>query len=140
LRRPINTTTGAGTNQGGYKTCPYSRLRLLFERYGTRLEEIADYLAAGNDQPLQYQPEYSQREVAYLARQEKVVHLDDLILRRTLLGMLGQVTAGLVVELAEVVGEALNWPPERQQAEIRRTSVFTSSSSASSYSDGAGWL
>lgn len=100
---------------------PYSRLRLLFERYGTRLDEMADYLAAGDDEPLQHQPEYSRREVAYLARQEKVVHLDDLILRRTLLGMLGQVTAGLVVELAEVVGGALRWPPERQQAEIRRT-------------------
>lgn len=99
---------------------PYSRLRLLFERYGTRLDEIADYLAAGNDEPLQHQPEYSRREVAFLARQEKVVHLDDLILRRTLLGMLGQITADLVVELAGVVGEALNWSPERQQTEIQR--------------------
>ncbi|MCA9965273.1 MAG: glycerol-3-phosphate dehydrogenase/oxidase [Anaerolineales bacterium] len=98
-----------------------TRLRQLFDRYGTRAAEIATFITQGDDAPLTHHPGYSQREIIFLAQTEKVVHLDDLILRRSLLGMLGEVTAGLVGELTAVVAPTLHWNPTRQQAEIART-------------------
>lgn len=96
------------------------RLELLFRRYGTRAEPIAEFLAAGPDSTLENHPAYSRREIAFLATQEKVVHLDDVILRRTLIGMLGQTSASLVKELADIVGDALGWSDERVRAEVQR--------------------
>lgn len=97
----------------------------LFHRYGTLAATIiADIMANQANsaaQPLQHQPDYLRGEIVYLTRMEKVVHLDDLILRRSSLGMLGLITLALVTELATVVGETLEWSMAEQQAEIDRT-------------------
>lgn len=95
----------------------------LFERYGTRASAVAQFISADSDAPLQYLPEYSRREVQFLAQEEKVVHVEDLLLRRSLIGMLGQTSGPLVQELAVVLGESLGWSAERQQAEIERTAA-----------------
>jgi glycerol-3-phosphate dehydrogenase len=97
------------------------RVRILFERYGTRAREVAEYLQAGEDGPLHNQPDYSRREIAFLAVTEKVMHLDDIIIRRSLLGMLGQVSGGLIVEIASIVAGAMNWPSQTIDQEIQRT-------------------
>jgi len=99
---------------------PEQRIETLFQRYGTRAADVAEFIAAGEDRPLQHQPEYSQREVLFLTQHEKVVHLDDLILRRSLLGMLGQVTSDLADELADIVGEGLGWSPDQRAHEVER--------------------
>ena len=52
---------------------------------------------------------YSQREIACIALHEKVVHLDDFLLRRSLLVMSGELTYDLVVKVREVIGDALGW-------------------------------
>lgn len=96
------------------------RLQTLFERYGTRAAEFANYIAQGDDEPLHHHAAYSRREIMLLAEREQIVHLDDLVLRRTLLGMLGELTRPLVDELAAVVGAALGWSAEAQQAESAR--------------------
>lgn len=100
---------------------PLERVRVLFERYGTRAAEFAAYIAEGEDRPLQHHAGYSHREIAYIAQQEKVVHLDDIVLRRSLMAWLGELTPALVEELAEVVGEALGWSEEERLAEAART-------------------
>lgn len=102
---------------------PYKRLRQWFERYGTRLEEIIAYSRTlpAPDNPLMTLPTYTRHEILFLLTQEKVVHLDDLLLRRTLMGMLGDVTTDLVREVAMIVGEALGWDGNKAQAEIQRT-------------------
>ncbi len=96
------------------------RLRILFERYGTRAADIAMFIAAGEDAPLKAKPDYSQREIAFLARQEKIIHLDDLILRRSLLGMLGFVNGELLTETGAVVGDVLGWSADETAREIAR--------------------
>jgi glycerol-3-phosphate dehydrogenase len=96
------------------------RLETLFECYGTRLEELAMYIAKAPDRPLKSLPEYSRREIAFLAETERIVHLDDLLLRRTSLAKLGRLTRPAVDELARVLGEALGWTKRRQQDEVRR--------------------
>ena len=60
-------------------------------------------------------------EVSYLAQAEKVVHLEDFILRRSSLGMLGVVTRPLLEELSAVIGEALGWREEERQSELAQT-------------------
>jgi len=96
----------------------------LFERYGTRSELIARAIADSADsaaaQPLIHRPDYYQGEIVFLAQQEQVVHLDDLILRRSMLGMLGQLTPELLDELAGILDQALSWSSGQQQAEVQR--------------------
>ena len=52
---------------------------------------------------------------------EFVQHLDDLILRRSLLAMQGQLTMLLLEELADIGQVALSWSSDERQKEIDRT-------------------
>ena len=123
---------------------PPARLETLLARYGSAASEIAGYLAqppsvpcatrrgepAGRppqpnskdeDRPLDCCPDYSQREIAWLACHEKVERLEDLLLRRTLLAMRGYATQSAVQEVAEIAAAALGWSDARKDAEIQRT-------------------
>jgi glycerol-3-phosphate dehydrogenase len=100
---------------------PQPRLATLMERYGTGADKFAAYLQAGPDAPLSHHNGYSRREIEFIARHERVVHLDDLILRRTLMGMLGEVTLPLLEELAAIVAPVLGWSQSDAAAEVERT-------------------
>jgi glycerol-3-phosphate dehydrogenase len=97
------------------------RLKVLFERYGTRAEAIATFMNGGTDFILRSMPDYSRREIIFLVQHEKILHLDDFVLRRSMLGMLGRLTREMVHELADVFGNALGWKAERKAAEVART-------------------
>ncbi len=96
------------------------RVETLFERYGTRAQPIADFLAAGDDEPLQHEPNYSQREIMFILQNEQTVYLDDLLLRRTSLGMRGRVTGDLLEECAAILATVFDWSESETQTEIRR--------------------
>lgn len=97
------------------------RVQLLFDRYGTRAEAIATYMNGGTDLLIKSLPDYSFREIAYLVQHEKIVHLDDFLLRRSMLAMLGRVTREMVDELANVFGNILGWDAAQKKAEAART-------------------
>ena len=97
------------------------RLKILFERYGTRAESIATYMNGGTDFLIRTLPDYSRREIIFLIQHEKILHLDDFLLRRSMLAMLGRVTREMVEELAGVVGNELGWNEEQKTAEAART-------------------
>ena len=97
------------------------RLKILFERYGTRAESIATFMNGGTDFILPSMPDYSRREIIFLVQHEKILHLDDFLLRRSMLGMLGRLTREKVDELADVFGNALGWKAEQKTAEVTRT-------------------
>jgi glycerol-3-phosphate dehydrogenase len=97
------------------------RLQILFNRYGSRAEMIATYMNGGTDQILQTLPDYSRREITFLIQHEKIVHLDDFVLRRSMLAMLGRITRETIDELAAIFSNALGWNGERRQAEVART-------------------
>jgi len=101
--------------------CPAGRVQSLFERYGTHAESVALFIAKQADKPLKSLPDYSRREIAFLLLNEKIVHLDDLVLRRTMLAMLGQLTRPALDEVADVVGESLGWSEAQKKSEISRT-------------------
>ena len=64
---------------------------------------------------------YTRAEIIDMAEREKIVHLDDLVLRRTLLAYLGQLTRPLVVELSIILGDCLGWDAAQKKAEVVRT-------------------
>jgi glycerol-3-phosphate dehydrogenase len=97
------------------------RLRLLFERYGSRAEAIATFMNGGTDQLLLSLPDYSRREITFVLQHEKVVHIDDFLLRRSMLAMLGRVTGETVHELAGIFSNYFGWKPEQRDAEVART-------------------
>jgi len=100
---------------------PQERLATLLERYGTGADKVAAYLQAGPDAPLACHAGYSRREIEFIALHERVVHLDDLVLRRTLMGLLGEVSRPLLEELADIVSPALQWSQQNAAAEVERT-------------------
>lgn len=96
-------------------------LRLLFERYGTYVKPVAEYIGADNDQALEHVPDYTRREVEFITQNEHVVHVDDFILRRSLIGMLGYANQAAIKEIAAIMGDVLDWDDDQRTAEIERT-------------------
>ena len=92
----------------------------LFARYGSRCREVSAY-QAGDNSPLEHYPDMTCREVAFLAEKEKVVHLDDLVLRRSLMAYLGQLNRPLIDELAGILADVLGWNDKQKQEEVERT-------------------
>jgi glycerol-3-phosphate dehydrogenase len=103
---------------------PAGRVKALFDRYGTYANEIAAFCAAEQDTMLRSQPDYSQREIMFLAENEKIIHLEDLLLRRSLLAMLGQVTGDLLQEVSIILAGVLGWSEARRQEEISRAATI----------------
>ena len=96
------------------------RLKRLFERYGSRAEAIATFINGGTDQILITLPDYSRRELTFLIQHEKIVHLDDFLLRRSMLAMLGRVAREMIDELAGIFSNVLGWNAQQREAEVTR--------------------
>jgi glycerol-3-phosphate dehydrogenase len=103
------------------------RLNTLFERYGTRTAAMAEFMAQGDsDAPLASKPNYTRRELVYLVRTERAIHLDDVVLRRTLMAWLGGFTDAVLREVADIVAAELQWTPEQKAEEIARAAKILS--------------
>ena len=70
--------------------------------------------------PLTHAPDYSVGEIMALVHEEQVQRLDDLLLRRTLLAMRGEVTGPLLRELATILAPLLGWSDAKADAEVKR--------------------
>lgn len=90
----------------------------LLERYGTRATEVAAFLAEGPDSPL-VDGALSTREVARMARWESVVHVTDVVLRRTNLAFVGGLRPEHFTEIAAALGQELGWGEDRVRAEAQ---------------------
>jgi glycerol-3-phosphate dehydrogenase len=98
-----------------------ARSQKLFERYGTRALQVAAFTQAGEDTALHSNPEWTRREVLFLVEREKVLRVDDLLLRRSALAWRGELTLPFARELADLIGDALAWTPAQKKAELNRT-------------------
>jgi glycerol-3-phosphate dehydrogenase len=96
----------------------------LFDKYGTRSLEYAAHIVKGSDKKLTSLPAWSYREIEHLAHKEKVLHLDDLLLRRSTLAWLGKVTPENLVEVAGVLGSALGWDNRKKDDEVTRAAYI----------------
>ncbi|PJF20912.1 MAG: FAD-dependent oxidoreductase [Phototrophicales bacterium] len=97
------------------------RLETLLSRYGTRALDVIEFAQRGKDEPLTHVPDYTTREIAFIAQHERVERLDDLLLRRSLLAMLGKVDLEGIKEIAGIVAKTLSWKAKQRDEEIDRT-------------------
>jgi len=100
---------------------PAERIQILFERYGTHATDFIKYITNDSDAPLIHLPDYTQREIKHIAKNEKIVHLDDFLLRRSMLAKLGLLSLELINEIANVIGSGVGWSTERKDEEIERS-------------------
>jgi len=96
-----------------------TRAQNLLARYGSKALPLAQRLVASGDVPLQHAPDYSAAELSYLCLETGVVHLDDLVIRRTLLAIRGLVTDAALAEISGIAAEALGWDADRAHKELR---------------------
>jgi glycerol-3-phosphate dehydrogenase len=100
-------------------TVSQERAKQLLNRYGTLATEVISYIAGkGQDQALKFCPDYSVAEIGFIVDHESVVHLSDLVHRRTSLAFVGGLSDETLSELAEIVGKHLGWGPAQTKAEI----------------------
>jgi glycerol-3-phosphate dehydrogenase len=91
----------------------------LFNWYGTKTSQILDRYD-GQFSPLKTLPETTKGELAWILEGEDVVHLDDLILRRTVLAKLGLISRESLEEIAGICESVLGWSPGEKAVEIER--------------------
>lgn len=118
---PIGGGKNYTSEMSRYEGLYQERRATLIERYGTGAEQVSAYIQAGPDIILSNHHGYSRREIEYLASHERIVHLDDLILRRTLMGILGEINLALLEELAAIISQVFGWSQQTEKAEVRRT-------------------
>lgn len=97
-----------------------ARAQALLTRYGTRAGSIIDFLTDAPDAPLAHNAGYTRREIEYLAHEESVTHLIDLLLRRTSLAFVGGLSVALLDELAGVLAPVLGWDAARSADEVAK--------------------
>ena len=96
------------------------RVSDLLDRYGTRARQVAEFMVSEKDEPLDNHPGYTRREIEFIVRNERVFHLTDLVLRRTSIALVGELTSALMDELAGIVAGVLGWTEEETQADIEK--------------------
>jgi glycerol-3-phosphate dehydrogenase len=117
---------------------PRARVSQLLERYGTEAEAvIAAIETDAADAPIESAPAFSTGELRHLARTEHVVHLADLLLRRTSLAFTGDATPEAAAEIAEVVAPVLGWDDDRRSAEVSAALAAVHAGDPAPANDGA---
>lgn len=111
-----------GLRIGGGKNFPPSGdiPQHLLHRYGTTALAMLESFD-GPLRPIPEAPGYAEQEILWLCRNERVMRLDDLVLRRTLLAFEGLASADAVKAFARLAAMALDWPEEREADEVART-------------------
>ena len=101
-----------------------ARLEQLLKRYGSKALNVAEHRGDWTDeQRLPDSKDYSLLEIDYIATNECVEHLIDIVLRRTTLAIAGTLTLGDLQQIAEVADVALGWGPSRTTSELDAVAV-----------------
>ena len=105
-----------------FTTLPKSLQQRLQGFYGLQLDTL---LALAHDDDLAYVPDSNTiwAEIRFAARFEQVIHLDDLLLRRTRLGLIlphGAMTPLISERLKQICQQELGWDEQNWQQEVQR--------------------
>ncbi|MBY3270428.1 glycerol-3-phosphate dehydrogenase/oxidase [Rhizobium laguerreae] len=101
------------------KGLPGGRMGELFGRYGTDAEAVAGFIVAGPDTVLPHAG-YSVRELQFLIREEAVEHLDDLLLRRTMLAVSGELSLDMMDAALDLLTQEKHWTLAHRTRERHR--------------------
>ncbi|NEI68738.1 FAD-dependent oxidoreductase [Rhizobium lusitanum] len=96
-----------------------SRADELLSRYGTTAAAILAHRSSYSDsQRISGAQRYSALEIDWIARQELVVHLSDIVFRRTTMAIEGLLTIQGLREIGAIAAAALQWDGQRLAKEI----------------------
>lgn len=95
-----------------------TRVEILLERYGTIAAAIIAQEARDGASLLPDTDTVSEAEIAWIARNEMVVHLADIVLRRTTLAIDGALSIANVQAIADIAARELGWSDARKEQEI----------------------
>ena len=98
------------------------RLDQLLSRYGTRAAQIVKW-GANDEGHLPDSDGYGKAEFDYIARNEFVEHLADIVMRRSTLAIGGSLTSRDLQEIAAIAGRRLDWSTERLAREVEAAVV-----------------
>ncbi|MCQ4120319.1 glycerol-3-phosphate dehydrogenase [Rhodococcus tibetensis] len=114
----VNQTVNLGQLYGLH---PY-RVKHLLDRYGSLIGEVLD-LAEGKPellQPITDAPAYLQVEVVYAAAAEGALHLDDILTRRTRIGIeYSHRGVNCAEQVAQLVARVLGWDADTVDREVK---------------------
>jgi len=96
------------------------RCAMLAQRYGARARAVAEAECADPRQFVSIR-DYSPAEISLICTQERVTRLEDIVLRRTLMGFEGALNENGINELAEMAAAALGWTDDHRTTEIEQT-------------------
>ena len=96
-----------------------ARAAHLADLYGTRADEVADFCARLDDEPLP-STVMTEAEVLWAIREELALHLPDVLQRRSPLAIRGLLTLPLVTATARVMAAGLGWSEAQTADEIAR--------------------
>jgi glycerol-3-phosphate dehydrogenase len=94
------------------------RVAVLLGRYGTEAERWAQQPEPQWRIALKALPDYTVGEIRMIAQCEQVLHLSDLVRRRSLITLLGQANETALAELADIVGDVLGWDADHRNREV----------------------
>ena len=97
---------------------PAARIAALLARYGTTADAILAHIHERGDAPLSHVEDYGRAEIDWIARSEMIVHLADIVMRRTTLAIEGRLTEKGLEEIAAVAAGALGWDEARRAQEV----------------------
>lgn len=95
-----------------------ARVETLLKRYGSTALPILREEAEATVAMLPETDTVSATEIAWIARNELVVHLADVVLRRTTLAIDGALTTGNLAAIADILARELGWDDARKAQEI----------------------
>lgn len=99
-----------------------ARAEALLDRYGTTARAILAHEAGRQAEPLADAPDYTLAEIDWLVRNENVVRLADIVMRRTALAITGRLSRVSLEQIADTVATALAWSAGRREEELEATS------------------
>ncbi len=108
--------------QAGRSGSVVERAAHLLARYGTTAEPILR--AEGGSPRMLSDADYSEQELDWVTRNEQVVTLADLVMRRTALAVTGNLSRRDLDRIADVVAHALAWDEPRRNSEVRDTQAM----------------
>ncbi|MFT4161241.1 glycerol-3-phosphate dehydrogenase/oxidase [Shinella sp.] len=97
---------------------PEARVEALLARYGTTADAVLAHIEQVGDAPLAHVEGYGRGEIDWIARNEMVEHLADIVMRRTTLAIEGRLTAEGLDEIAAIAAAALGWDEGRRADEL----------------------
>jgi len=97
------------------------RAAQLLSRYGTTALAILGHEARFPSGRLADAADHSLAELDWIVRNEQVVHLEDIVLRRTALAITGRLSDRDLDRIADTAANALGWDAERRARELDAT-------------------